>query len=77
MKGRVAYRGFQEPRNHRLVRGAAPLGAATLLTPANRAEDGREPVVAAPLLVFFAAASSTAFFLAAASSVAFFFVVAS
>jgi hypothetical protein len=72
MKGRIAYRGFQEPWNRRLVEGVEPLGAAILLTPVDGAGDGPKPTVATPLLVFFVA-SSEAFFFAAASSAAFLF----
>jgi hypothetical protein len=76
MKGRVAYRGYQEPWNPRLAGGVEPLGIATLLTPADGARDGLKPAVTAPLSVFFAASSKASFF-AAASSAAFFFAVAS
>jgi hypothetical protein len=76
MKGRVAYRGFQEPWNCRLARGVERLGTATFLTPVNGAGDGMEPTVATPLSVFFAA-SSEAFFFAAASPAVFLFAAAS
>jgi hypothetical protein len=77
MKGHVAYRGFQEPRNCRLPEGVEPLGATTLLTLVDEAEDGPEPAVAAPLSVFFVAASLVAFFLTATSSEVFFFTTTS
>jgi hypothetical protein len=76
MKGRVAYRGYQEPWNPHLAGGVEPLGTAALLTPADGARDGSEPTVTAPLSVFFTASSKASFF-AAASSVAFFFAAAS
>jgi hypothetical protein len=72
----VAYRDFQEPRNHRLAGGVEPLGAATLLTPTDRAGDGPEPAVAASFAAFFVA-SSEAFFFVVASSAAFFFAASS
>jgi hypothetical protein len=62
MNGRIAYRGFQEPWNRRLAGGVELLGATTLLTPADGAGDGPEPVVDAPLLAFFAASSEAFFF---------------
>jgi hypothetical protein len=71
MKGHVAYRGFQEPLNHRLAGGVEPLGAAALMTPADGARDGLQPAVTVPHSVFFVA-SSEAFFFVVASSVAFF-----
>jgi hypothetical protein len=37
IKGRIVYRGFQEPWNHHLARGVEPLGAAALLTLVNGA----------------------------------------
>jgi hypothetical protein len=86
MKGHVAYRGFQEPRNCRLPEGVEPLGTTTLLTLVDEAEDGPEPAVAAPLPVFFVtsseaiffiAASLVAFFLTATSSEVFFFTTTS
>jgi hypothetical protein len=43
MKGRVAYRGFQEPRNHRLAKGVEPLGAAALSHLPTEPEMGRSP----------------------------------
>jgi hypothetical protein len=76
MKGRIAYRGFQELWNCHLAGGVEPLGVATLLTPTNGVRDGLEPTVVAPLLVFFAA-SSEALFFAVASTVAFLFAAAS
>jgi hypothetical protein len=68
----VAYRGFQETRNHHLARGVEPLGTATLLTPADGVRDGLEPAVATSS-VGFITASSAAFFFVAASSAAFLF----
>jgi hypothetical protein len=82
------YRGFQEPRNHRLARGVESLGAAALLALAYGAEDELEPKVATSSAAFFvapatsaaifvAAASSTAFFATATSSMAFFTIAVS
>jgi hypothetical protein len=76
MKGHVAYRGFQEPMNHHMAGGVEPLGVAALLTPADGAGDGPDPIVAAPLSVFFIV-SSEAFFFVATSLMAFFFIAAS
>jgi hypothetical protein len=78
MKVYATYQGFQEPRNHRLVGGVEPLGAAALLAPVDGIEDELEPTVNASSTAFFGAAvSSAAFFTTAASSTAFFFTAAS
>jgi hypothetical protein len=73
MKVCATYRGFQEPRNHRLARGVEPLGIAALLAPTDGAEDEPELAVAASSVAFFTIVPSTAaFFFSAASSMAFF-----
>jgi hypothetical protein len=59
MKGHIAYRGFQKPKNQRLAGGVEPLCTAALLTPADGVRDGPETAVTTPLSVFFAASSES------------------
>jgi hypothetical protein len=78
MKVYTMYRGFQEPRNHRLAGGVEPLGTTALLAPIDGVEDELELADRASSMAFFAAVTtSVAFFTTAALSAAFFTVVAS